>query len=62
MPQRVVIAAAVVPFLTEDEPSTPNTRKHWVKATEYECESLKPPDTATTSTNAESIIITRAVV
>jgi hypothetical protein len=45
MPQRtviVVIAVVVVPFLTEDEPSTPTTRKHWVKATEYEAKVLSP--------------------
>jgi hypothetical protein len=38
----IVVTAVIVPCLTEDEPSTPTIRKHWVKATKYECESLKP--------------------
>ena len=63
LPRRVVIVvtAVIVPFLTEDEPSTPTTGKQRVKATEYECVILKPPGTATANTNAEGIIITRAV-
>ena len=57
-----MVTAVIVPFLTEDETNTPTTGKYRVKATEYECESLKPPGTATVNTNAEGIIITRATV